>query len=116
METRAISKYMRISPFKVRQVTRLIQNKPARKALAEVDLMPRRAARMVAKTLRSAIANAQNHEHTPADPDALIIKEAVVGEGPTMKRFMPKARGMAGRIRKRMSHIRIVVTDESKRS
>jgi len=112
MEARAITKYLRISPFKARQVVRLIQGQPAVQALAALELMPRKAARMAAKTLRSAIANAENAEHGAADAASLTVKEAVVGEGPTMKRFRPKARGMAGRIRKRSSHIRVVVSDE----
>lgn len=114
MEARALTKSLRISPQKARQVTRLIQGKKAVSALADLELMPRKAARMVAKTLRSAIANAENNEKTPASPEALKIREAVVNEGPTMKRFRPRARGMAGRIRKRSSHIKIVVTDETK--
>lgn len=112
MEARAITKYVRMSPFRAREVTRLIQGKPAREALAIVDLIPRKAARLVARTLRSAVANAENGEHESATLDSLVVKEAVIGEGPTMKRYRPKARGMAGRIRKRTSHIRIVVTDE----
>jgi large subunit ribosomal protein L22 len=112
METRAIAKYVRISPFKAREVARLIQGKPAPEALALVDLIPRKAARLIGKTLRSAIANAENAENNPASVDELVVKEAVIGEGPTLKRWRPKARGMAGRIRKRTSHIRIVVTDE----
>jgi large subunit ribosomal protein L22 len=112
METRAIAKYVRISPFKAREVARLIQGKPATEALALVDLIPRKAARLIGKTLRSAVANAENDEHSPASAENLIVKEAVIGEGPTLKRWRPKARGMAGRIRKRTSHIRIVVTDE----
>lgn len=113
MEARAISRYVRISPFRARQVTRLIQGKPAPEALALLQLIPRKAARLVHKTLRSAIANAENDEHgTSVDAASLVVREAIVGEGPTMRRFRTKARGMAGRIRKRTSHIRIVVTDE----
>ncbi len=113
MEARALSKYVRVSAFKARQVTRVIQGKPALEALDMVDLIPRRAARLVAKTLRSAVANAENDERGGAVVVGdLFVKEAVVGEGPTMKRFRPKARGMAGRILKRTSHIKIVVTDE----
>ena len=111
MEARAITKFVRISPFKARQVTRLIQGKPAAEALATVDLMPRRAARLVAKTLRSAIANAENREQNAVPATDLTIKEAVVNEGPTMRRFRTKARGMAGKIAKRSSHIHITVTD-----
>ena len=110
MQAIATTKYVRMSAFKVRQVTRLIQGKPAVKALEMVELMPRKDARLVAKTLKSAIANAENNQS--ADTSALIIKEAVVGEAPTLRRFRPKARGSAGRIRKRSSHIRIIVTDE----
>ncbi len=110
METQATSKYLRISAFKVRQVTRLIQGRPAIQALATLELMPRKAARLTAKTLKSAIANAENnHEMVGED---LVVKEAIVGEGSTMRRFRPKARGMAGRIRKRTSHIKITVSDQ----
>ncbi|OGV69997.1 MAG: 50S ribosomal protein L22 [Lentisphaerae bacterium RIFOXYB12_FULL_65_16] len=114
MQARSESKYVRISAFKARQVTHLIQGKPVPEALAIVDLIPRKAARLVARTLRSAVASAENAEHGPSVPAAsLTVREAVIGEGPTMKRFRPKARGMAGRIRKRTSHIKIVVTDEA---
>lgn len=113
MQARAISKYVRISPFKARQVTRLIQGKPVPAALALVDLIPRKAARLVAKTLRSAVANAENDESGhPVSADRLLVREAVIGEGPVMRRIRPKARGMTGQIRKRTSHIRIIVTDE----
>ena len=112
MEARAITKHVRISAFKAREVARLIQGKPAQEALALVDLIPRKAARIVGDTLRSAVANAENAERHGVPVDQLVVKEAVVGEGPTLKRFRPKARGMAGRIRKRTSHIRVVVTDE----
>ena len=78
-----------------------------------VQVIPQKAARLVSKTLRSAIANAENSEKTSVSAEELVVKEAVVGEGPTMRRFRPKARGMAGRIRKRTSHIKIVVTDEA---
>jgi large subunit ribosomal protein L22 len=112
MEARAITKYVRISPYKARHITRLIQGKPVPEALGLLDVVPRKAARLVAKTLRSAVANAANHENNPAEEGDLVVKEAVIGEAATMKRYRPKARGMAGRIRKRTSHIRITVTDE----
>ena len=115
MQAIAITKYVRISAFKARQVTRLIQGKPAREALETVQLMPRKAARLVAKTLKSAIANAESSAGSAGAAASLVIKEAVVGEAPTLRRFRPKARGMAGRIRKRSSHIRIVVSDEAKK-
>jgi large subunit ribosomal protein L22 len=103
-------KYARISPFKAREVTREIQGLPVSAALDLLAFTPRRAALLISKTLKSAIANAENNNNLRAD--ALVVREAVVGEGPTLKRFQPKARGSAGPIRKRTSHIRIVVTDE----
>lgn len=115
MQAIATAKYVRISAFKARQVTRLIQGLPAQQALSTVQLMPRKAARLVAKTLKSAMANAENIGGAALTLASLIVKEAVVGEAPTLRRFRPKARGMAGRIRKRSSHIRIVVSDEAKK-
>lgn len=112
MEAIAITKNARISAFKVREVTRLIQGKPAIAALATVQLMPRKAARLVALTLKSAMANAENSEKNAVPAANLFVKEALAGEGTTMRRFRPKARGSAGRIRKRSSNIRIVVQDK----
>lgn len=113
MEKIAISKYVRISPFKAREVTRLIQGKPAITALNTVALIPRKAARLVEATLKSAVANAENAEVGAVNRSQLIVKEAVVGEGPTMRRFWPRSRGSAGRILKRTSHIRITVSDQA---
>jgi large subunit ribosomal protein L22 len=109
MEVRAITRNVRISPEKAIQVSRLIQGKSVTEALAVVDLSPRKAARLLGKTLRSAIANAENN--FDLDRKGLVVKEALVGPGPTMKRFRPKARGAAGKIRKRTSHLRITLTD-----
>lgn len=109
MATKAESKYSRISAFKARAVTRHIQGRPALDALEMLSFYPQKAARMVGKTLKSAIANAENNESI--DPETLIVKEAVVGEGPTFRRFRPKARGSAGAIRKRTSHIKIIVEE-----
>lgn len=109
MEVRAITRNVRISPEKAIQVSRLIQGKSVTEALAIVDLSPRKAARLLGKTLRSAIANAENN--FDLDRKGLLVKEALVGPGPTMKRFRPKARGAAGKIRKRTSHLRITLTD-----
>jgi len=110
MEKQAIAKYIRISPYKAREVTRLIQNKPVIEALALIDFTPRKAGHLVAKVLRSAVANVENNPEFNISKEELVVKEAVVGEGPTLKRFRPKARGMAGRIRKRTSHIKIIVS------
>ena len=110
MQIRSIYRGARISAFKCREVTREIQGLPVAAALDLLTFTPRKAARLVEKTLKSAIANAENNANLRAEK--LVVKEAVVGEGPTFKRFQPKARGSAGPIRKRTSHIRIIVTDE----
>lgn len=110
MEVQAITKFVRISPEKARHVARLLQGKTANDALAVVDLVPRKAARLMGKTLRSAIANAENNFDLRCDD--LTVKEAIVGPGPTLKRFRPRARGMAGKILKRTSHFTITLTDE----
>ena len=110
MEVKSIYKYARISPFKVREVTREIQGLPVSAALDLLTFTPKKAAFLVGKTLKSAIANAENNANLK--PDGLVVKEAIVGEGPTLKRIMARARGSASRIQKRTSHIRIVLSDE----
>jgi|ERR1700693_64959 large subunit ribosomal protein L22 len=110
MEVRSIYKYARISPFKVREVTREIQGLPVSAALDILAFTPKKAAFLINKTLKSAIANAENNLNLKAD--GLVVKEAVVGEGPTFKRMNTRARGSGARILKRTSHIRIVLTDE----
>jgi large subunit ribosomal protein L22 len=109
MEVRAVTRNVRISPEKARHVSRVIQGKSVSDALAIVDLSPRKAARLIGKTLRSAVANAENN--FDLDRKSLTVKAALVGPGPTLKRFRPKARGSAGRIRKRTSHLQIILTD-----
>lgn len=81
-------------------------------ALDVVAYSPKKAAALISKTLKSAVANAENNANLRIE--ALVVKEAVAGEGPTMKRMMPRARGSGSRILKRTSHIRIVLTDEIK--
>ncbi|PYL64368.1 MAG: 50S ribosomal protein L22 [Verrucomicrobia bacterium] len=110
MEVRSIYKYARISPYKVREVTREIQGLPVSTALDLLAYTPKKAAFLIGKTLKSAVANAENNANLKAD--GLVVKEAVVGEGPTMKRMMARARGSGSRILKRTSHIRIVLSDE----
>ena len=110
MEVRSIYKYARISPFKAREVTREIQGLPVSAALDLLTFTPKKAAFLISKTLKSAIANAENNANLK--PDGLVVKEAIVGEGPTVKRIMARARGSASRILKRTSHIRIVLSDE----
>ncbi len=110
MQIKSIYRGARISAFKCREVTREIQGLPVAAALDILAFTPKKAATLVAKTLKSAIANAENNNNLRADK--LVVQEATVGEGPTFKRFQPKARGSAGPIRKRTSHIRIILTDE----
>src|SRR5207253_1973071 len=110
MEVRSTYKYARISPSKVREVTREIQGLPISAALDLLAFTPKKAAFLIGKTLKSAIANAENNANLK--PDGLVVKEATVGEGPTLKRIMARARGSASRILKRTSHIRIVLSDE----
>ena len=110
MEVRSTYKYARISPFKAREVTREIQGLPVSAALDLLTFTPKKAAFLISKTLKSAIANAENNANLK--PDGLVVKEAIVGEGPTVKRIMARARGSASRILKRTSHIRIVLSDE----
>ncbi len=110
MEVRSIYKYARISPFKAREVTREIQGLPVSAALDLLAFIPKKAAFLIGKTLKSAIANAENNANLK--PDVLVVKEAIVGEGPTLKRIMARARGSASKILKRTSHIRIVLSDD----
>jgi large subunit ribosomal protein L22 len=110
MEVKASYRSARMSAFKVRDVTREIQGKPVAAALDVVAFSPKKAAFLVQKTLKSAIANAENNHNLRADK--LVVKEAVAGEGVTIKRFIPKARGSAGAIRKRTCHIYITLSDE----
>ena len=110
MEVRSILRYARISPFKVREVTRAIQGLPVSAALDILAFTPKKAASLINKTLKSAVANAENNANLKVD--GLVVKEAVVGEGPTIKRMMPRARGSGSRILKRTSHIRIILSDE----
>ena len=110
MEVRAITRYVRISPAKAMDFSRVIQGKSVEEALAIVELSPRKAARLFGKTLKSALANAVNN--CDLKKEHLKVKAAVANPGPMLKRFRPKARGMAGRIRKRMSHFTVVLTDE----
>ena len=99
-----------MSPRKVRLVVDTIRGLPAGQALAQLQFDPHTAARDVWKVVRSAIANAENNANLK--PDGLVVKEATVGEGPTLKRIMARARGSASQILKRTSHIRIVLSDE----
>jgi large subunit ribosomal protein L22 len=110
MEVQAITRNVRMSAQKMREVTRQIQGLPALQAQAILKVVPRKSAFWVGKTLKSAMANAENN--LGAKPGALRVKEAVAGTARTIKRFVPKARGSAGPILKRSCHVKIVLTDE----
>lgn len=99
-----------MSAQKMREVVRQIQGLPALQAQAVLAVVPRKGARLVAKTLKSAIANAENNNRLR--PETLRVKEAVAGTATTLKRFQPKARGSAGPILKRRCHIKITLSDE----
>jgi large subunit ribosomal protein L22 len=109
MQAKAITRGVRISPTKVRPVIDLVRGKPVHRALAILRYMPHKAAREIARTIQSAAANAENNfEMTPDD---LVVKTIFADEGPAFKRFMPRARGRADRIRKRTTHITVIVDD-----
>jgi large subunit ribosomal protein L22 len=110
MEVFAIQKNVPMSAQKMREVVRQIQGLPALQAQAVLAVVPRKGARLVAKTLKSAIANAENNNRLR--PESLRVKEAVAGTATTLKRFQPKARGSAGPILKRRCHIKITLSDE----
>jgi large subunit ribosomal protein L22 len=104
---RAIARHVRMSPTKARRVVNLVRGLPAKEALTVLKFAPQAASEPVYKVLASAIANAENNERL--DPDSLLVSEAFVDEGPTLKRFRPRAQGRAYRIRKRTCHITIAV-------
>lgn len=109
MDVQAFTKDARISPTKARDLAKTIQGRTASDALKITQFSERKAAYYIGKTLKSAIANAENNNGLSADD--LVVKSAIVDQGHAMKRYIAKARGSAGPIRKRMSHIKIVLTD-----
>jgi large subunit ribosomal protein L22 len=111
MKVRAQAKYISQSPYKVRRVLDLVRGLPVEEARHVLSFTDRGAAGPVRKVLDSAVANAE-HNHA-LDADELFIAQAYADEGPTLKRWRPRARGRATRIRKRTSHITIVVSEES---
>jgi large subunit ribosomal protein L22 len=109
MDVQALTRNARMSPKKVREVARTIQGRPASEAVAYLSLIPRKSARLLAKTLLSAIANAENNNNLSAA--TLVVKSAVVENGPVLKRFKAGAKGTAMPRRKKMSHLRIILSD-----
>lgn len=110
MEVRAITRNIRMSAQKMREVTRQIHGLNALQAQAMLKVVPRKSAFWVEKTLQSAIANAENNNNLKTE--RLRVKAALTGTGRTLKRFTPKARGSAGPIRKRSCNVTIVLSDE----
>ncbi len=110
MQAQAITKNVPMSAQKMREVVRQIQGLPVAQAQAALAVVPRKGARYAAKTLKSAVANAENNQSAKAEQ--LVVREAVAQTGLTARRFTPKARGSAGPVLKRHCHIRIVVSDE----
>ena len=109
MEAKAVLRGVRISPQKVRLVVDVVRGKPVDMALAILRNMPHKAAAEVARTIQSAAANAENNfKMTPED---LVVKTIYADEGPAMKRYSFRARGRANVIRKRSSHITVIVDD-----
>jgi len=106
-EVKATAKYVRMAPRKVRLVVDQIRNMPVEEALEKLQFVNRAAAEPVAKVLRSAVANAENNSGMRSRN--LVVSQAYVDEGPTIKRYRPRAKGAASRINKRTSHITIVV-------
>ncbi len=107
MQVKSVYKYVRMSAQKAREVTRAITGMPVSQALSVLDFTPKKAAFLIGKTLRSALANAENNHQM--DTENLIVESAVATDGPALKRIMPRARGSASPIKKRMCHITVIV-------
>ena len=112
MDARAISRYERISPRKVKQVVDLVRGKAVEEAFHILQFTPKKAATVVERTLRSAVANAVNKEDSAVREEDLFVKEVFVNGGISFKRIRPQPRGAAGFIRKRVSHLTLVVSDD----
>ncbi len=109
MESRAVARYVRISPLKARMVTRAVSGKKVNDALNILKFVPKKSARLVNKVIYSAMANAA--QNPKIDVDTLYIKRIFVDDGPRLKRWRPRSKGMANRILKRMSHITVVLDE-----
>ena len=108
-EAKAVARMLRVSPQKLNLLAQLIRGKKVEKALADLEFSRKRSAFDVKKTLESAIANAENNHNL--DVDDLVVAQAYVGNAMILKRFSPRARGRAGRIRKPFAHLTIVVRE-----
>jgi large subunit ribosomal protein L22 len=111
MEVKAVSKYARISPHKVQKIVGAIKNKPVEDGLSILKFMPQKAAGILDKIIRSAVANAD--QNPDIDIDLLVIRNILADQGPTLKRWKARARGRGTRILKRTSHITVILAEES---
>jgi large subunit ribosomal protein L22 len=111
MQVKAVARYVRISPQKVRMLAGAIKGKPVDKALSMLRFMPQKAAGIVEKVLRSAVANAD--QQPDIDIDSLVVGNLLVDCGPMFKRFQARARGRGTRILKRSSHVTVILTEAS---
>jgi len=111
MEVRAVSKYVRISPQKVRKVVDDIKGRPVESGLQKLKFMPQKAANILEKIIRSAVANAD--QNADIDIDLLVIRNITADQGPTLKRWKARARGRGTRILKRTSHITVILAEEN---
>lgn len=113
MEARAIAKYIRMTPRKVRQVVDLVRGKNVAEALILLRFTPKAASEVISKVIKSAAANAEHN--FSMSPESLFVAEAMVDPGPTLKRMMPRPHGRANKMLKRSSHITIVVREREGR-
>ncbi|HLR58168.1 MAG TPA: 50S ribosomal protein L22 [Beutenbergiaceae bacterium] len=114
MEAKAQARYVRVTPMKARRVVDTIRGKGASEALTQLEFAPQAAAKTISKVIGSAVANARfkaDEASERFDEDDLVIAQAYVDEGPTLKRFRPRAQGRAAQVLKRTSHITVVVAD-----
>ncbi len=111
MEVRAVSKYVRISPRKVHKIIGAVKGKPVESGIQILKFMPQKAASMLEKIVRSAVANADNN--ADIDIDLLVIRNIIADQGPSLKRWKARARGRGTRILKRTSHITVILAEET---
>jgi large subunit ribosomal protein L22 len=110
MEVKAVLKYARISPQKVRKLVDAVKGQPVEGGLNKLKFMPQKGAGIIEKVVRSAVANA---DHYSLDVDSLVIRNITADQGPTLKRFRARARGRGTRILKRTSHITVILAEDS---
>ena len=111
MEVQAILKYVRVSPQKVRTLVGAVKGKPVETALQTLKFMPTKAAGIVEKVMRSAVANAD--QNPDIDVDNLVVRNIIADQGPSMKRWRARARGRGTRVLKRSSHITVILAEET---